>query len=149
VRSARDARGSAVPKSDEERPVRPPPSTDNNDMKTTTIFPIETPAEDVPFVDLPTSDPRSSELDLHLVQPGRREQADPQQQRRAFQARCAALAHLLSQTKRFEDRLELYRYREFTRHELTTAAALYPELMPRLNDEWEWIALSLADYEHD
>jgi hypothetical protein len=114
-------------------------------MKTTTIFPIEIPADDVPFVDLPASDPGPSEVDLHLVEPGRREQADHQQQRRAFQARCAALAHLLSQTKRFEDRLELYRYREFTRHELTTAAALHPELMPRLNDEWEWIALSLAD----
>ncbi|MCW2981849.1 MAG: hypothetical protein JWO14_3576 [Solirubrobacterales bacterium] len=114
-------------------------------MKTTTIFPIETPAEDVPLVDLPASDPGPSEVDLHLVEPGRPEQADHQQQRRAFQVRCAALAHLLSQTRRFEDRLELYRYREFTRHELTTAAALHPELMPKLNDEWEWIALSLAD----
>lgn len=114
-------------------------------MKTTTIFPIETAAEDVPLVDLPTSEPGPSEVYLHLVQPGRREQADPQQQRRAFQARCASLAHLLAQTKRFEDRLELYRYREFTWHELTTAAALHPELMPRLNDEWEWIAITLAD----
>jgi hypothetical protein len=114
-------------------------------MKTRTIFPIETPAEDVPPVDPPASDPGPSEVDLHLVKPGHPERADHQQQRRAFQARCASLAHLLSQTKRFEDRLELYRYREFTWHELTTAAALHPELMPKLNDEWEWIALSLAD----
>lgn len=124
------------------RPLHPPPAPDNTDIKTTTIFPIDTPAQEDPLVDLPASDLGPVEVDLHLVAPGRREQADHQQQRRAFQARCASLAHLLARTKRFEDRLELYRYRGFTWHELTTAAALHPELMPKLNDEWEWIALN-------
>jgi len=114
-------------------------------MRATTIFP-PAPTDHVAPVESPAAaDSGQVEADLHLVEPGRPERADPQQQRRAFQARCASIAHLLAATGRFEDRLELYRHRGFTRHELTTAAALYPELMPRLNDEWEWIAITLAD----
>ena len=84
---------------------------------------------------------------LHLVEAGRPEKADPRQQRRAFQARCGEVAHLLARIESFEDRVELYRMGVVSRQELTTAAALYPELMPKLNGEWEWIALTLADNE--
>jgi hypothetical protein len=87
--------------------------------------------------------------DLHLVEAGRPERADHRQQRRAFHARCGEIVHLLARIASFEDRVELYRTGVFSRRELTTAAALYPELMPTLNGEFEWIALTLADNEHD
>ncbi len=145
MRSAHDRNHSAASRSVEDHPLRRRVTPDNKGMRATTIFQPAPTDHVAPVESPPVADPGQVEADLHLVEPGRREQADPQQQRRAFQARCASLAHLLAATGRFEDRLELYRQRDFTRHELTTAAALYPELMPRLNDEWEWIAITLAD----
>lgn len=114
-------------------------------MKGSTISPLEAMDRIGPIPDPPAADPVES--DLHLVEPGRREQADHRQQRRAFHARCAEIAHRLAEIQRFEDRLELYRMGVVSRLELTTAAALYPELMPRRNGEWEWIAITLADFE--
>jgi hypothetical protein len=111
-------------------------------MRALTISPPPSATPTQPAADRPPAD-------LHLVEPGRPEQADHQQQRRAFQARCAEIAHLLARIGSFEDRVELYRMGAVSRHELTVAAALYPELMPTLNGEWEWIALTLADYEDD
>jgi hypothetical protein len=111
-------------------------------MRTLTISSADPAAPAPPASDRPPAD-------LHLVESGRRESADHHQQRRAFQARCHEVACWLARTERFVDRVELYRQRVFTAHELTTAAALYPELMPILNGEWEWIAVTLADLEHD
>jgi hypothetical protein len=91
--------------------------------------------------------PPEAGVDLHLVKPGRREKADPRQQRLALQARCLEIARWLARTGRFEDRVELYRMGVFTRQELATAAALYPDLMPTLNGEWEWIAITVVDSE--
>ena len=82
---------------------------------------------------------------LRLVDPTVPEQPDHQQQRRAFQARCGEVARHLSRIERFEDRIAFYRMGVVSRLELTTAAALYPELMPTLNGEWEWIAVTMAD----
>jgi hypothetical protein len=111
-------------------------------MRAPTISPLPsaTPAE--PAADRPPAD-------LHLVEAGRPEQADHQQQRTALQARCAEIAHLLARIESVEDRVELYRMGAVSRHELTIAAALYPELMPTLNGEWEWIAITLADLDDD
>jgi hypothetical protein len=116
--------------------------TDNDGMRALTISPPASAAPSEPVVDRPP-------VDLHLVEAGRPERADHQQQRRAFHARCAEIAHLLARIESFEDRVELYRMGAVSRHELTVAAALYPELMPTLNGEWEWIALTLADNEDD
>jgi hypothetical protein len=77
------------------------------------------------------------------------EKADHLQQRRAFDARCEEVARWLARTRRFEDRVQLYRMGVFTPHELSSAAALYPDLMPVLNGEWEWIAITLADLDDD
>ncbi|MBS1883231.1 MAG: hypothetical protein JSS97_09765 [Actinobacteria bacterium] len=87
--------------------------------------------------------------DLHLVEAGRPEQADHLQQRRAFEARCHEVARWLARTWRFEDRVQLYRMGVFTPRELSSAAALFPDLMPVLNGEWEWIAYDLADLDDD
>jgi hypothetical protein len=45
----------------------------------------------------------------------------------------------------FEERVRAYRSNAITRHELTAAAAREPHRMPMCNDEFEWIALGLAD----
>jgi hypothetical protein len=42
-------------------------------------------------------------------------------------------------------RLAIYRSGGFTRRECTFWAANYPEEVPLVNDEFEWIALGLAD----
>ena len=114
----------------------------------TTIAPFGSTARVAPVIDAPAAGPDPVEVNLHLVGPGRREQADHRQQRQAFQARCADIAHHLARIGRFEDRLEFYRLGVVSRLELTTAAALYPDLMPTLNGEWEWIAVTLADFEN-
>ncbi|HEX4306451.1 MAG TPA: hypothetical protein VHZ54_10460 [Solirubrobacterales bacterium] len=44
-----------------------------------------------------------------------------------------------------EERLRAYRAGAFTRAERTAWAARYPEEVPLVDDEFEWIALSLAD----
>jgi hypothetical protein len=45
----------------------------------------------------------------------------------------------------FAERVRAYRNGIFTAHELSVAAAREPDRMPILNDEFEWIAVSLAD----
>lgn len=107
-------------------------------MDALTIFPPKSIGPGEPSDERPAAD-------LHVVEPGRVEKADHRQQRRAFQDRCRTIAESLARTRRFEDRLELYRTGGFTYRELSTACALYPDLMPKLNDEWEWIALTLVD----
>lgn len=43
------------------------------------------------------------------------------------------------------ERLGAYRAGAFTRRERTIWSANYPEEVPLVNDEFEWIALSMAD----
>jgi hypothetical protein len=43
------------------------------------------------------------------------------------------------------ERLAAYRHGGFTPHERSLWAARYAEEVPMVNDEFEWIALSLAD----
>jgi hypothetical protein len=45
----------------------------------------------------------------------------------------------------YEERVRAYRSGALSAHELAVAAARFPEEMPLLNDEYEWIAVSLAD----
>lgn len=118
-------------------------------MRGTTAFPLESVDRVGPVEEPLLADLEQVEADLHLVESGRPEQPDHRQQRRAFQARCLEIAVHLSRLPRFEDRVELYRMGVVSRLELSTAAALYPELMPTLNGEWEWVALTLADFEDD
>jgi hypothetical protein len=47
----------------------------------------------------------------------------------------------------FEERVRAYRTGAISRHELTLAAAWFPEEMPLRNDEFEWIAIDLVDLE--
>lgn len=63
-----------------------------------------------------------------------------------FQRRCERLAQRLA-TGSFEERIAIYTDKEdrVTYRELSTAAALCPDLMPVLNGEYEWIALTSAD----
>jgi hypothetical protein len=129
--------------------MQQPHAPDNGDMRPSRISSVESvnrvsPVEEPPAVELD-----AIEVDLHLVEPGRRERADQQQQRRAFQAHCAEIAHHLARIQGFEDRVDFYRMGVVSRLELITAAALYPELMPKLNGEWEWIAVALADFDDD
>ncbi|MBS1888788.1 MAG: hypothetical protein JSU06_16515 [Actinobacteria bacterium] len=69
---------------------------------------------------------------------------DRQQQRLAFRRRCENIAVSLAGSSP-EERAAAYASRTYTSHELSTAAALRPDLMPVVNGEWEWIALTLAD----
>jgi hypothetical protein len=120
-----------------DRPIRPSRPADNESVK---ALPISPP---------PPAPAARTAPDLHLVEAGRPEKADHLQQRRAFDARCAEVARWLARTRRFEDRVQLYRMGVFTPHELSTAAALHPDLVPVLNGEWEWIAVNLADLDDD
>lgn len=54
------------------------------------------------------------------------------------------VAWMLSQMT-FHERVRAYELGTLSRHELCTAAAREPELMPMLNGEFEWIALFTAD----
>lgn len=120
-----------------DRPIRSSRPADNGGVKT---LPITSPE--------PAAAARPAP-DLHLVEAGRPEKADHLPQRRAFDSRCYEVARWLARTWRFEDRVQLYRMGVFTPHELSGAAALYPDLMPVLNGEWEWIAVTLADLDDD
>lgn len=71
---------------------------------------------------------------------------DRQQQRLAFRRRCENIAVSLAGSSP-DERAAAYASRTYTSHELSTAAALRPDLMPVVNGEWEWIALTLADLE--
>ncbi|MGE0067023.1 MAG: hypothetical protein AB7T48_06675 [Solirubrobacterales bacterium] len=66
--------------------------------------------------------------------------------RAIFRRRCERLAQRLA-TASFEDRIAIYTDKEDrpTYRELSSAAALCPDLMPVLNGEYEWIALTSAD----
>lgn len=46
-----------------------------------------------------------------------------------------------------EERLGAYRAGGFTRRECFLWGARYPEEVPLLNDEYEWIALTMADFD--
>lgn len=65
-----------------------------------------------------------------------------------FRRRCEALARRLA-ISTFEERIAIYTDKEdrVTYRELSTAAALCPELMPVLSGEFEWIALTSADHD--
>jgi hypothetical protein len=45
----------------------------------------------------------------------------------------------------YEERVRAYRSGAISTHELAIVAGRLPEEMPRLNDEYEWIAVSMAD----
>lgn len=137
MRRASESRSQAVDRSAGDRPVRSSSAPGNGGVK---ALPISTPEP------APTT---TSRPDLRLVREGRPEKADHLQQRRAFDARCHEVARWLAKTERFEDRVQLYRMGVFTPRELSTAAALFPDLMPVLNGEWEWIAYNLAELDDD
>jgi hypothetical protein len=136
-----EGQSAAARRPPDDHPLHAGAVADNDGVRALTISP-PAPPQSEPAVDRPPAD-------LHLVEAGRPERADHRQQRRAFNARCGEIAHLLARIGSFEDRVELYRMGVFSRRELTTAAALYPELIPTLNGELEWIALTLADNEDD
>lgn len=144
---ARDGHRTTARRRSDDLPLQRSPAPDNSDVNGSTIVPLESVAHIGPVPDPPAAELDLVESDLHLVEPGRREQADRQQQRWAFYARCRDIAQWLARIPRFEDRVEFYRMGVVSRLELSTAAALYPELMPTLNGEWEWIAVTLADFE--
>jgi hypothetical protein len=137
VRRASESRSQAVDRPAGDRPIRSSSPPDNGGVK---ALPISPPQPAPPSTTRPA---------LHLVEAGRPEKADHLQQRRAFDARCHEVARWLANTERFEDRVQLYQMGVFTPRELSTAAALYPDLMPVLNGEWEWIAYNLADFDDD
>ena len=62
----------------------------------------------------------------------------------AFTRRCENIASLLAASDH-DERLAIYSSGYVSPHELSIAAALRPDLMPVLNGEWEWIALTMAD----
>ena len=88
-------------------------------------------------------DDRSAALRV-VVGDGTDYRTDRQQQRLAFRARCENIAVALANSSA-EERAAAYASRVYSSHELSTAAALRPDLMPMANGEWEWIALTLAD----
>jgi len=47
----------------------------------------------------------------------------------------------------YEERMRAYRSGALSAHELAVAASWFPEEMPILNGEFEWIAISLVDLE--
>jgi len=47
----------------------------------------------------------------------------------------------------YEERVRAYRSGALSAHELALAAAWFPEEMPILSGEYEWIAISLVDLE--
>ncbi len=47
----------------------------------------------------------------------------------------------------YEERVRAYRSAAISVHELHLAAAWFPDQLPLLNDEYEWIAVSLVDNE--
>lgn len=47
----------------------------------------------------------------------------------------------------YEERVRAYRSGALSTHELAVAAAWLPDAMPLLNDEFEWIVVSLVDTE--
>jgi hypothetical protein len=47
----------------------------------------------------------------------------------------------------YEERVRAYRSGAFSARELAVAAARFPDRVPLLNDEFEWIAVDLADLE--
>lgn len=59
--------------------------------------------------------------------------------------RCEGIAISLARCFTFEERLEIYAIPDVSYADLSRAAALRPDLMPLLNGEYEWIALTMAD----
>ena len=49
----------------------------------------------------------------------------------------------------YERRLAAYRRGEFSRRQRTIWAARFPEEVPLVNGEFEWIALAMADLDYD
>lgn len=137
MRRASESRREAADRPAGDRPLRPSVPPDKKGVDT------------LPLTGPDTAPAARSGPGLHLVEAGRPEQADHIQQRRAFEARCHEVARWLARTWRFEDRVQLYRMGVFTPHELSSAAALFPDLMPVLHGEWEWIAYNLADLDDD
>jgi hypothetical protein len=83
---------------------------------------------------------------LYLVGPASVEHVDHRQQQLGFTRRCEEIAFQLA-TSTPGERLAAYRSGRYSRSELSTATALRPDLMPVLNGEWEWIAVTLADFD--
>ena len=139
MRPAPEDHGSAARQRPDDHPIQRRGEPDNNGVRSLPI-PPPTPAS-------PAEPADTTPADIHLVEAGRAEKADHQQQRWAFHGRCTKIAYLLANIESLDDRVQFYRMGAVSRLELTTAAALCPDLMPKRNDEWEWIALTLADNE--
>jgi hypothetical protein len=71
---------------------------------------------------------------------------DRRQRHRSFLKECEDLAWRLAGSDR-QTRIAIYNSPIVSYHELTIAAALRPDLIPTINGEWEWIALTLADHD--
>lgn len=63
--------------------------------------------------------------------------------RRLHQSDALRVAEALQSADSLGERIDIYRSNQ--RRLLAIAASLWPELMPTLNGELEWIALSTAD----
>jgi hypothetical protein len=61
----------------------------------------------------------------------------------ALRRECETIARTLANAADLGDRLDVYKASGIGK--LSRAAALCPELMPILNGEFEWIALTMAD----
>jgi hypothetical protein len=72
--------------------------------------------------------------------------SDRRQRHRTFLKECEDLAWRLATSDRPE-RIAIYNSPIVSYHELTIAAALRPDLIPTINGEWEWIALTLGDHD--
>lgn len=81
---------------------------------------------------------------IRPIQLGTPRAADFQQRKHTFLRHCEEIAWLLA-TASPEERLAIYSSGAISYHDLSIAAGLRPDLMPIVNGEWEWIALSLAD----
>ncbi len=62
-------------------------------------------------------------------------------------AEIAAEVVTLLAVMTYAERVRAYRSGALSRHELSVAAARFPDQMPLLNDEYEWISTSLVDLE--
>jgi hypothetical protein len=68
--------------------------------------------------------------------------APPRPVRRDAAALAAEVTTVLAGMT-YEERVSAYRSGALSTHELAVAAARFPDRMPLLNDEFEWIAIDL------
>jgi hypothetical protein len=97
-----------------------------------------------PQIDQETS--RSPRPDLRLVELASSEGSDIASEDRESKSTRPELIAAEMAASTFAERLWAYRH-AYSRRQLNAAASRFPELMPVLNGEWEWIALTMADFD--